>query len=124
MRISLSKFRRTVATFLFVFLVAAPAALAHSHPVTMTPAKDSTISAPTEVSVIFSEDLEPKFSSLELQDSMGMVISKTPSVLDPKDAKHLTLALPTLAPGVYTVHWISVAADGHRLEGKYNFTVK
>jgi len=124
MRISLSKFRRTVATLLFVFLVAAPAALAHSHPVTMTPAKDSTISAPTEVSVIFSEDLEPKFSSLELQDSMGMVIGKTPSVLDPKDAKHLTLALPTLAPGVYTVHWISVAADGHRLEGKYNFTVK
>jgi hypothetical protein len=124
MRISLSKFRRTVATLLFVFLVAAPAALAHSHPVTMTPAKDSTISAPTEVSVNFSEDLEPKFSSLELQDSMGMVIGKTPSVLDPKDAKHLTLALPTLAPGVYTVHWISVAADGHRLEGKYNFTVK
>jgi methionine-rich copper-binding protein CopC len=76
------------------------------------------------VSVNFSEDLEGKLSSLELQDSMGMVLSKTPSVLDPKDAKHLRLALPTLAPGVYTVHWISVATDGHRLEGKYNFTVK
>jgi methionine-rich copper-binding protein CopC len=124
MRIDLSKFRSTIAIFLLTFLVAAPAALAHSHPVTMTPAKDATISAPTEVSISFSEDLEGKLSSLELQDSMGMVLSKTPSVLDPKDAKHLTLALPTLAPGVYTVHWISVATDGHRLEGKYNFTVK
>lgn len=121
---NLPKARRTIFAFLLAFLVAVPAAFAHSHPVTMAPAKDSTVSAPTEVSVNFSEDLEGKLSSLELQDSMGMVISKTPSVLDPKDAKHLTLALPTLAPGVYTVHWISVATDGHRLEGKYNFTVK
>lgn len=121
---NLPKARRTIFAFLLMFLIAVPAAFAHSHPVTMTPAKDSTVSAPTEVSVNFSEDLEGKLSSLELQDSMGMVISKTPSVLDPKDAKHLTLALPTLAPGVYTVHWISVATDGHRLEGKYNFTVK
>jgi len=115
---------RNAAAVLLISLMAVPAAFAHSHPVTMTPAKDSTVSAPKEVSVNFSEDLEPKFSMLELQDSMGMVISKTPSVLDSKDAKHLTLALPTLAPGVYTVHWVSVATDGHRLEGKYNFTVK
>jgi methionine-rich copper-binding protein CopC len=120
----LLKSTRSTAAFLLLSLAAVPAALAHSHPVAMTPAKDSTVSAPTEVSVNFSEALEPKFSMLELQDSKGMVVSKTPSMLDAKDAKHLTLALPTLAPGVYTVHWVSVATDGHRLEGKYSFTVK
>jgi methionine-rich copper-binding protein CopC len=124
MRTKLSMFRRSIGAFFFTFLIAVSAALAHSHPVTMTPAKDSAVEALNEVSVNFSEDLEPKFSSLELQDSMGMVVSKTPSALDPKDAKHLTLALPALAPGIYTVHRISVAADGHRLEGKYNFIVK
>jgi methionine-rich copper-binding protein CopC len=82
------------------------------------------VSAPTEVSIVFSEDLEPKFSTLELQDSTGAVVSKVPSLADPKDAKHLTLALPTLTPGVYTVSWVSVATDGHKLAGKYSFNVK
>jgi hypothetical protein len=89
----------------------------------MTPAKDSTVTAPKEVSIIFSEELDGKFSTLALQDSMGMVMSKTKAVLDPKDAKHLTLALPALAPGVYTVNWVSVASDGHKEQGKYSFTV-
>ncbi len=121
---TLLKSRRTILALLFLLLVAVPAAFAHAHPVTMTPAKDSTVSAPGEVSMTFSEALEPKLSLLELQDNMGMTLSKAASVLDPKDAKHLTLALPTLAPGAYTVHWVSVATDGHRLEGKYSFTVK
>jgi copper resistance protein C len=108
---------------LCAMLVAVPMAFAHAVPVTMTPAKDSTVSAPTEISVVFSEVLEPKFSSLELQDSMGMVVSKAKSVADPKNAKRLTLALPTLAPGVYTVHWVSTADDGHKAQGKYSFTI-
>jgi len=106
-----------------IMLIAAPMAFAHAHPVTMTPAKDSTVTAPTEISIFFSEALEPKFSTLQLQDSTGMVVSKATTVLDPKDAKHLTLALPTLTPGVYTVNWVSVATDGHRMPGKYSFTV-
>jgi methionine-rich copper-binding protein CopC len=113
----------TAAILFCLFLAAVPAAFAHAHPVTMTPAKDSTVTAPTEISVFFSEALEPKFSTLQLQDSMGMVVSKATAVIDPKDAKHLTLALPTLAPGVYTVNWVSVATDGHRMPGKYSFTV-
>jgi len=104
-------------------LAAAPA-FAHSHPVTMTPAPDSVVTAPTEVSIIFSEDLEPKFSSLKLKDSSGNVVSKQASVLDPKNAKHMTLALPKLAPGVYTLEWMSSSTDGHRLSRSYTFTVK
>ena len=114
---------RTSVAVCALVLAAAPA-FAHSHPVTMTPAKDSTVSAPTEVSIIFSEDLEPKFSSLKLVDSADKTVSKVPSVLDPANAKHMTLALPHLAPGVYTVDWISSSADGHRLQGKYSFTIK
>jgi len=113
-----------VATVVCTVLLAAAPAFAHSHPVTMTPAKDSTVSAPTQVSIIFSEALEPKFSSIKLEDSTGAVVSKAASVLDPANAKHLTLALPKLAPGVYTVDWVSSSVDGHRLQGKYSFTVK
>jgi methionine-rich copper-binding protein CopC len=117
-----SSLRLTSAAFALV-LAAAPA-FAHSHPVTMTPAKDAVTNAPTEISIVFSEDLEPRFSSLKLEDSTGTIVSKQASVLDPANAKHLTLALPKLAPGVYTVDWVSSAVDGHRLQGKYSFTVK
>jgi len=107
-----------------VLMLASVPAFAHAHPVTMSPAPDSTVTAPTEVSIIFSEDLEPKFSSLKLVDSAGNVVSKQPSVLDPKNAKHMTLALPKLAPGVYTLRWMSSALDGHKMSRSYNFTVK
>ena len=114
--------RRSIVVAALVF--AAAPAFAHSHPVTMTPAPDSVVTAPTEVSIIFSEDLEPKFSSLKLKDSSGNVVSKQASVLDPKNAKHMTLALPKLAPGVYTLEWMSSSTDGHRLSRSYTFTVK
>ena len=66
---------------------------------------NSTVSAPSEISVYFTEALEPKFSSLQLTDEKGTVLSKVPSVMDPADHKHLTLAVPSLNPGVYYVQW-------------------
>ncbi len=108
----------------FAFILAATPAFAHSHPVTMLPAKDSTVSAPTELSVVFSEDLDAKGSSLKLENSSGEIVSKDASMLDPAHAKHMTLKLPKLAPGVYTVAWITLSTDGHRLMGRYGFTVK
>ena len=112
------------ATAVAALVMAAAPAFAHSHPVSMTPAKDSTVGAPKEISVMFSEDLEPKFSSLKLQDASGKVVSTDQSVLDAKNAKHLTLQLPSLPAGVYTVLWISSSSDGHREQGKYSFTIK
>jgi methionine-rich copper-binding protein CopC len=108
----------------FALVLAAVPAFAHSHPVSMTPAKDAVTGAPTEISIVFSEDLEPKFSTLAVEDSTGVIVSKQKAVLDPANAKHLTLALPKLAAGVYTVDWVSSSADGHTLKGKYSFTVK
>ncbi len=115
--------KRTFAVLAIALLAAVPA-FAHSHPTKMSPDKGETVAAPTMVSVEFSEALEPKFSSLTLTDDKDAVVSKVPSVVDPADAKHMTLALPTLAPGVYTVKWVTTALDAHHLEGKYTFTVK
>jgi methionine-rich copper-binding protein CopC len=106
------------------FSLAAVPAFAHSRPKTMTPAANSIVSAPAEVSVFFTEPLEPKFSSLQLTDEKGTVLSTASSTMEPADHTHLILALPKLAPGVYYVHWISAATDGHRMDGDYAFTVK
>jgi methionine-rich copper-binding protein CopC len=100
--------------------------LAHAHakPKVMVPEANSTVSAPPQVSIVFSEALEPKFSSLKLTDANSAVVSKAASVVDPADPKHMTLELPKLSPGVYYVHWVTAATDGHRMDGEYSFTVK
>lgn len=101
-----------------------PNALAHSRPKVMVPAPDSTVSSPAAISVTFTEPLEPKFSSLSIADEQGNKLNTASSLPMQNDPKTLTLSLPVLRPGDYLVHWVSVAPDGHRMEGEYKFTVK
>lgn len=108
-----------------VLFFAVPYASAHARPKVMVPAADSVVTSPAIVSITFSEAVESKFSSLNVTDEQGTkkfnTASSAPLANDPKT---LTLALPLLRPGGYLVHWVSVAVDGHRMEGEYKFTVK
>ncbi len=105
-------------------LSAVPSALAHAHPKVMKPAPDSAGPAPGSISITFSEAVEPKFSSIRLTDEKGQPEGSEVSKPVPADPKTMTLAVPKLSAGTYIVHWISVAVDGHRLEGSYKFTVQ
>jgi methionine-rich copper-binding protein CopC len=107
-----------------LLIVSVPYALAHSRPKVMVPAADSTVASPATISVTFTEPLEAKFSSLNVTDEQGKQFNTATSAAAPNDPKTLTLDLPKLQPGGYLVHWVSVAADGHRMEGEYKFTVK
>jgi copper resistance protein C len=104
-------------------LVAVPILLAHTSPVEMMPAPDSTVSSPASVMIHFSGALEPKFSLISVTDPSGRVVNKEPSVVG-SDTKVMSVALPTLPPAVYTVHWVGVSVDTHRSQGDYKFTVK
>jgi methionine-rich copper-binding protein CopC len=115
--------RSTIAVLLCIFLIAVPAAFAHTHPVSMTPAANSTIAPPDSITINFSGDLEPKFSSITLTNASGKVVSVAKSVVSSTDAKVMTLALPKLPAGVYTVNWVAVAVDSHREKGDYKFTI-
>ena len=113
-----------LAFTLSLVLAAAPSAFAHAHPKVMKPAPDSTGPAPSSISITFSEAVEPKFSSIRLTDEKGKTEGSEASKPVAADPKTLTLAVPKLAGGTYLVHWVSVAVDGHRLEGSYKFTVQ
>lgn len=115
---------RKSISILATVLFANPLAWAHARPKIMIPAADSAGPAPAKITVTFSEPVEAKFSSLTVTDEKGAPISKEHSLGEEKDPKTLTLALPSLVPGGYLVHWISVAQDGHRMEGEYKFVVK
>ena len=115
---------RPIAFTLLLMLAAVPSALAHAHPKVMKPAPDSAGPAPASISITFSEAVEPKFSSIRLTDEKGQAESSEASKPVPADPKTITLSVPKLSAGTYIVHWVSVAVDGHRLDGSYKFTVR
>jgi len=106
------------------FIGSTQLAFAHALPKLQQPGPGATVSAPHEVAIEFGEALEPTFSKLIVTNAQGTQVNTANSTVDDHDKKHMSVALPDLAPGVYKVQWSVVAADGHRTQGHYNFTVK
>lgn len=104
-------------------MLTAAAVFAHTSPTTMSPAADATISAPDSVTIHFTGALEPKFSAITVTDATGHVVNKESSIVG-ADNKMMSVPLPMLMPGIYTVHWVGVSVDTHRSQGEYKFTVK
>jgi hypothetical protein len=114
-----------VPSLLLLFLtVAGPLAFAHSRPVSMDPAANATVASPQKVIMHFTGDLEPRFSSITVRSATGHVVNKGASAVSSGDAKLMTVALPPLPAGIYTVDWVAVAMDSHRMQSSYKFTVK
>lgn len=82
------------------------------------------MAAPTSVAIEFDGPLEPAFSSLTVRSSNGKQVNTAKAEVDPNDTKSIRVALPTLPPDTYTVHWVAVAPDGHRTHGDYSFKIK
>jgi len=97
-------------------------ALAHAQLVKATPAAESVLSsAPTDVTLQFSERLESSFSSVNVRDASGKQVDKGDARVDTGDPKILRVSLPPLKSGVYKVEWRAVATDLHKIQGTYIF---
>lgn len=103
---------------------AAPAR-AHAFPDHSDPAVGSTVStAPNELRIWFTQDLEPAFSKVEVSDANGAAVDKGDAKVDAQTANLLRVSLKPLAPGSYKVHWRVVSVDTHPTQGDFTFTVK
>ena len=101
------------------------AAQAHAHLRTAAPAVGGTIQAsPPEVAITFTEGVEPRFSTIEVQDAAGQRVDKNDVHTAPADNKVLSVSVPQLPPGPYTVVWHATAVDTHKTEGTFQFTVR
>ncbi|ECG0109852.1 copper homeostasis periplasmic binding protein CopC [Salmonella enterica] len=101
-------------------------ALAHAHLKSAEPAAESTVeSAPGQLTLHFTEALEPTFSTADVRDSQGKTVKTEKAVVDDTDKNVLIIPLGDVLPsGKYTVDWHVVAVDGHKTQGDYTFTVK
>jgi copper resistance protein C len=108
-----------------LMLGAAQLAHAHAYPTHEAPSAGSTVTtSQKDVAIDFDDGLEPAFSSITVTDAQGKSVTSDKSVVDPSNAKHMSVALNALTPGAYSVAWVAVAADGHRTQGHYSFKAK
>lgn len=98
-------------------------AFAHAHLKSATPAADSSVSAPSELRLVFSEGVEAEFTKVELSRGDTRIELKSIAT-DPADQKVLVVTPATaLSAGDYKVNWHAVSVDTHKSEGNYGFKV-
>jgi len=105
--------------------LAAGKAFGHAELMASVPQKNAVLkTAPTEVAIDFSEELNATLSRIVVNDAKGQQVDKSDSHVDPSDAKHLSVDLNPVGAGTYQVTWTSVSADdGHKESGKFKFTI-
>jgi hypothetical protein len=103
-----------------LFVGAGASANAHSHLRSSTPAEGSTVTAPEEVVLGFSE--RSQLTALTLVQGSGAALKVAPL---PRDAAaQLHVGLPKLTPGAWSLTWRVIGSDGHITHGIVHFTVK
>lgn len=116
---------RALAAALFVLVLAAGSAAAHSLPQRSDPSAGATLAtAPAAVTITFGETPDPKLSTIRVLDRAGKVVSSGPATVVPGDGLTLSVAMSPVGSGVYTVAWRTVSAvDGHSATGSFAFGV-
>jgi len=107
-------------------LAGAGSALAHADLASAEPAAGASVkTAPATLSITFTEEVEPKFSSIEVLDASGKRFDDGKAQTAPDNEKLLSIGLKPLTPGTYKVIWHATAADdSHKTKGSYEFTVQ
>jgi copper resistance protein C len=103
----------------------APAVQAHAFLDHASPAVGSTVpTAPETVTMWFTQELEPAFTTATVTDASGNSVDTGPAQVDPKDPTELRVALKKLSPGTYTVSWHALSVDTHTTTGHFTFEIK
>ncbi len=120
--------RRLVLALLIAAIAAlglAVSAEAHALLRSSTPADGAVLDhAPAQVSITFTERPDPRLSIIHVLNTGGQRLERDGVRPMAGDPLTLTVALPSLPNGVYTVTWTTVSAvDGHYAAGSFAFGV-
>jgi len=121
----MTRLRRLAVAAIAGALLAPAVAWAHAEMVKSVPARRSaTTTAPPRVRLAFNERVEAKFSRVSVWDAKGTQVDLKDVEVDPEDPKQLTVGLPALEPGTYTVRFRVLSVDGHVVESQFPFSIR
>ncbi len=106
-----------------ILLAALESGAAHAHAFLdhASPLVGSTVrSAPHEVTLSFTQNLEAAFSSVQVTDSNGGRVDQGKAQIT---GNTMRIGLKALKPGSYRVRWQALSVDTHKTEGSFTFTV-
>jgi methionine-rich copper-binding protein CopC len=113
----MNKLRIAVITALLVG--AATAAQAHAFLDRAVPAVGSTVASAHQVTLYFTQQLEPKFSGAEVRNAAGARVDRGRKI----SGNVMCISLKALPPGTYTVSWHVLSVDTHTTQGSFSFHV-
>lgn len=103
-----------------VLMVGTASAFAHAHLHNSTPADGSVVaSSPPVATLTFSEAALVTAAWLQKGDGPKESLGSLPQ----KSAPKVSIPLPALAGGSYSLSWRVVSEDGHVMGGEIHFTV-
>jgi len=112
--------RKFLLTLMPALLLGSAAAHAHAHLDHANPRVGSTVrTAPREVTLWFSQKLEPSFSSAEVTDASGARVDQGARA----EGMQIHVSIKLLPPGTYRVRWHVLSVDTHKTEGNFTFRV-
>lgn len=109
------------AASLLLAAFAGTAAYAHAFLDHASPLVGSTVAAaPREVSLSFTQSLEPAFSRVEVTDANGARVDAGKAQVS---GATMRVGLKPLGAGTYRVHWHVLSVDTHTTQGSFTFHV-
>jgi copper transport protein len=106
------------------FLALPAAAWAHAALLQTTPVASKVVNvAPTQVSLRYTEPVEPRFAIVSVTDAAGHKVTAGLPRRSPVDADTLLVPLKKLQQGWYLVYWRVISVDGHPVRGAFTFAV-
>ncbi len=112
---------RIVIFSLLLAALGTAAARAHAFLDHANPLVGSTVpTAPHEVALTFTQNLEAAFSSVQVTDAKGVRVDQGKPQIS---GNTMRVGLKATGPGRYQVHWHVLSVDTHKTEGNFSFTV-
>ena len=115
----------TAIAFAVFGLALAGGALAHARLIVATPRGGSTVTAPRQLKLTYSESIVPNASQVLVTGPGGTAISSGPLTINGANKRIVTVPFTAkLGGGAYRVTWHMTSEDGHETDGDFTFLVK